>query len=229
MKESQYSKELDIACKDFYSRFQSAFGDVRSGVEIDDIDEIHRRLLLFFGGLPYIARNDNIWWTRGVKAMQLEHVSCSDDGTYYLGRLECRIDRLIPYDYPSGRERMFVYLHCDSMPSLSGGASHQGSHYQMWKVEPVTLYEGKIVDEGLADNGVIIDQDGNYKNVSQDDFIRFDRFVSPQNLLLTAKACPLIRYESSAVWNKMDEILCNRANEDDLRRMIQETDCYLRR
>lgn len=228
--ESQYINEImDNACKDYYCRFQNAFGDVKSGTVISDRGEIHRRLLSFFGNLPYVESKDNIWWARGMKAMPIHKVSCSPLGIYYLGRLECNVVRIIPYDCLSKQEVSFVYILCDEMPSVRDEAITDSPCCPLWRLQPVTFYEGRLIDEGLANDGVIIDEDGNYQDVSQDDLVRFDRFITPQNILLTSKASPVVRYESTAVWDLMDEILRNKAKEDDLRRMIQETDCYLQK
>jgi len=223
--DNQYIKEvMDDACKDYYGRFQNAFGDVKSGTVISDSGEIHRRLLSFFGTLPYDERKDNIWWARGMKAMPIHRVSRSADGIYLLGRLECNVIRIIPYDCSSNKELSFVYILCGGMPSVRDEAFADNSSYPLWRVQPITIYKGRIIDEGLANDGKIIDEYGNYNDVSQDDLIRFDRFVAPQNMVLTSKASPVVRRESDAIWNLMDEILCNKATEDDLRRMIQETD-----
>lgn len=226
--ESRYINEImDNACKDYYCRFQNAFGDVKSGTVISDSVEIHRRLLSFSGHLPYVESKDNIWWARGMKAMPIHKVSCSSPSVYHFGRIECNIIRIIPYDCSSKQEVSFVYILCGGMPSVREEAITDNSCCPLWRVQPITIYEGSVIDEGLANDSQIIDEDGNYHGVSQDDLIRFDRFITPQNIVLTSKASPVVRYESTLVWDLMDEILCKKAKEDDLRRMIQETDCYL--
>ena len=215
-------KLMTETCKDYYLRFQKAFNDVKSGTEICSPTEIHDRLESFFGGFPFEIACDNIWWSRGMKAMPVKSVHVEPQGLYYLGGLECKISRMIPFDCPGGHEKAFVYLDCASMPSLREDCGKLSRINSLWNVEPLSFYKGRLIEEYEADEGRVQSPSGDYIDISRDELIRFSRFVTPQNLLLAAKACPTVRHESAEVWKKMDEILSGKCIVEELREMIQE-------
>ena len=216
------------ACNDFYRRFKRAFGDVPSGTEIIGDAAIYTKVLAFFGCIPFTVTNDYLWWARGMKAMPIEKLRFEPGGLYYLGGLECKIARVIPFDCPNEPEKSFVYFECEAMPATGNYSSAHASAYTSWNTEPVCYYKGRRLSDEEANGCFVIDGDGNRIGISPRDMIRFDRFLSPQNLLLTAKACPVVCRESGEVWDKMDEILAGTGTVEELRNMIQETNCYLR-
>lgn len=221
-----FEKVMVDACKDYYLRLQHAFKDVKSGTEICSPTEIYDRLEAFFNGFPFDIDRDNIWWSRGKKAMYIKRVRVGAQGLYYFGGLECKISRMIPFDCPSGHEKAFVYLDCAPMPSLRGNRGKVSRINPLWNDEPLSFYKGRLIEEHEAEDGRVQSSTGDYIDISRDELIRFRRFVTPQNLLLVAKACPIVSCESKSVgiWEKMDEILSGTGAVDELREMIQERD-----
>jgi len=228
MKNPYIEKLMSEACEDYYLRFQQAFKGVESGAEICSPTEIYDRLDAFFGGFPFDVDCDNIWWSRGMKAMHVKSVHVESQEVYYLGGLECKISRMIPFDCPSGHEKAFVYLDCASMPSLREDCDKLSRIKPLWNVEPLSFYKGQLIEEYEAEEGRVQSPEGDYIDIARGELIRFGRFVSPQNLLLVAKACPIIRYESAEAWKKMDEILSGTGTVEELREMIQARDCQPR-
>ena len=217
-------KIMAEACKDYYLRFQHAFKGVESGAEICSPMEIYDRLDAFFGGFPFDVDSDKIWWSRGIKAMHIKKVRVEAQGLYYFGGLECKISRMIPFDCPSGHEKAFVYLDCAAMPPLREDYGKVSQINPLWNVEPLSFYNGQLIEEYEAEEGRVQSPAGDDIDISRDGLIRFGRFVTPQNLLLVAKACPIVRYESAEVWKKMDAILSETGTVEKLREMIQERD-----
>ena len=76
------------AREDYCLRLQHAFKNVKNGTEICSPTEIHDRLETFFNGFPFDIDCDNIWWSRGMKAMHIKRVRVEAQGLYYFGDLE---------------------------------------------------------------------------------------------------------------------------------------------
>lgn len=216
------------SCNDFCMRFQRAFNDIQSGTEIIGDKEIYARVFAFFGYIPFVMEKDHLWWARGMKAMPIKELRFEDGDLYYFAGIECKITRIIPFDCLDEPEKSFVYLDCDAMPSIRNHCSSGKRAHQSWNVEPLSFYNGQLISEEAANEGIVIDWEGNRVEISYGELIRFIRFISPQNLLLTAKACPVVNRESVKVWDKMDEILAGTGTLEELRKMIQEEACYVR-
>lgn len=202
----------DLADK-FSQRMKNAFGDLAAGTEIADGHEIMRRMSMMFGEFPCAAPNDVIWWTRGMKAMPIGNVRYDSSlMAFYLDRLECRIDRIVPYYNSTFPERSFVYV---GMAPLSADGREEyvksdSDYWTSWRVIPMSYYKGELISEESAEEGYMEDADGDCVDLDSSDLVRFTRFVTPQNILITCKPNPSVRDEvtyGQAVWSAMDEIL----------------------
>ena len=205
----------------FSRRFDVSFSDVANGSEIVDRNEIYERLSKFFGGVPAVLDDDAIWWTRGLKALQIQNV-CYDAslGAFYFGRLECCVSRLIPFRNRQYPERSFIYLDIAAMPQIGDGTVYESPVFGSWKEEAVSFYRGRYISEDEANDGAFEDENGDCVDMNRADLFRFTRFLSNQNILITAKPFPCVRDEQNygrRAWTAMDDILQSKITPFDLR------------
>lgn len=215
----------DLADK-FSQRMKNAFGDLTAGSEITDDREIKRRMSKMFGAFPCTAPDDVFWWTRGMKAMPIGKVRYDSSlMAFYLDGLECRIDRIDPYYNSTFPERSFVYVGItpSSAEGRDGYVNSNPDYRTSWRVIPMSYYKGELISEESANEGTMVDTNGNFVEMDSSDLVRFTRFATPQNLLITCKPNPVVRDDvtyGQVVWAAMDEILNGEGTPSKIRDIL---------
>ena len=125
---------------------------------------------------------DVVWWTNGYHNNEVYEVSF-DDTTHimYMSGMECKIKKVMPFNFPYCDWLDCVYVETEPMPATEEGSTTSCR---------VCRYDNRKLTGSEVDAGCFYDENGGFHEIDRSRLLDVIRNTVPYNFIITSKWSP---------------------------------------
>jgi len=174
-------------------RFLMAFPDARKCPVHSDWKQVSSRMKNL---LRAPLAHDVVWWTNGFHNNQIYEVSF-DDATHimYMSGMECKIKKVMPFNFPYSDWLDSVYVETEAMPATEERSPTSCR---------VCRYDNRELTGSEVDAGCFYDENGVFHEIDRKRLLNVIRNTVPYNFIITSKWSPL---NAHGIENALEEIM----------------------